>query len=72
MRNYADELLVLVAAWSEPRIQRSQIPTCIRKCQQPANARHAFPVLRARWQLVDGRLTLIWSEVQEEPLRCAA
>jgi|HubBroStandDraft_4_1064222.scaffolds.fasta_scaffold539874_2 hypothetical protein len=72
MRNHVDELLLMAAVWSEPRIQRSQIPVCSRKCQQSANARHVHPVLRARWELVEGRLTLIWSEVQEEPLRCAA
>jgi hypothetical protein len=72
MRNYADEFLMMVAVWSESRIQRSQVPTCSGKCQQPANPKHAYPVLRARWELVDGRLTIIWSEVQEEPLRCAA
>jgi hypothetical protein len=71
MRNDADELRGRVAAWSEPLIERSQIPTCLCKCQQLANARHAFPVLRARWESVDGPLTLIWSEVQQEPLRCA-
>jgi hypothetical protein len=72
MRNYPDELLMMAAVSSEPCIQRSQFPTCSRKCQQPANAKHGSPVLCARWELVDGCLTLIWSEVQEEPLRCAA
>jgi hypothetical protein len=72
MRDYADELLVMAAMWREPRNKRTQIPTCTRRCQQPADARQVCPVLCARWELVDGRLTLIWSEVQEEPLRCAA
>jgi len=73
MRNYADELLTMVAVWTEPRIRRSQSSTDTRACRQPVESKQAVrPVVRARWILVDGTLQLIWSEAHEEPLRCAA
>jgi hypothetical protein len=70
MRNYADEILLIKTARTEPR---TSILTSSETCPHAEKANYpARPLLRAQWVLVDGKLELRWSDDREEPLRCAA
>jgi hypothetical protein len=73
MRNHADEVLFIEILRKQGRAKPGEVLVLGDKCQQTRVRTQAFfPKLRARWVLVDGKLSLIWSNEEEEAWRRVA